>query len=134
MNLLEKAYVLIHFPLVVLFYHELSARNGVLSQPVVTGGIVVLLASLTSVGFLLEKRSFAPMLEFVRCMIFFAAERVIWPVVDTYEIFSFHRALIIYSIRVLFLLSAIGCGLISLSRISVRVSQYVRTKRNKKTA
>ena len=128
MNLLEKAYTLIHFPLVVLFYHELSARNGVLSQPIVTCGILVLLASLTSLGFLIEKRWFAPMLEFARCIIFFAAEQVIWPVVDTYEIFSFHRILIIYSIRVMFLLSAIGCGLLSLTRISVRVAEHLSAK------
>lgn len=129
MNLLEKAYTLIHFPLVVLFYHELSARNCVLSQTVVTGGILVLLASLTSLGFLIEKRWFAPMLEFVRCIIFFAAEQVIWPVVDTYEIFSYHRIVILYCIRVMFLLSAVGCGLLSLTRISARVRSYVSAKK-----
>lgn len=127
----EKAYTLIHFPLVVLFYHELSARNGVLSQFVVTIGILVLLASLTSIGFLIEKRWFAPMLEFARCIIFFAAEQVIWPVVDTYEVFSLHRIFIIYWIRVMFLASAVGCGLLSLTRISVRVSDYVRRKGKK---
>lgn len=130
MNLLEKAYTLIHFPLVVLFYHELSARNGVLSQPVVTCGILVLLASLTSLGFLIEKRWFAPMLEFVRCIAFFAAEQVIWPVVDTYEVFSYHRILILYSIRMMFLLSAVGCGLLSLTRISARVSSYRSGKKS----
>lgn len=130
LNLLEKAYTLIHFPLVVLFYHELTVRNGVLNQQIVTCGILVLLASLTSIGFLIEKRSFAPMLEFVRCILFFAAEQVIWPVVDEYEVFTLHRMLVIRAIRLMFLASAIGCALLSLSRISAKVSKYARDKKS----
>lgn len=119
MNLLEKAYTLIHFPLVVLFYHELSMRNMVLSQQIITCGVIVLLLSLTSVGFLMEKRWFAPMLEFVRCLTFFAVEQMLWPVVESLEFFSFNRILLIYAIRITFLVSALGCGLVSLHRLSV---------------
>lgn len=131
LNLLEKGYTLLHFPLVVLFYHELTVRNGVLSQHVVTCGIVVLLASLTSLGFLIEKRWFAPMLEFVRCILFFAAEQMIWPVVDEYEVFTLHRKLVIHSIRFLFLGSAIACALLSLSRISGKVSDRVIKRKSR---
>ena len=128
MNLLEKAYTLVHFPLVVLFYHELSLRNGVLSQQLVTCGILVLLASLTSLGFLIEKRWFAPMIEFGRCIAFFAAEQALWPVVESIGTLGLQRQFVIHAIRLLFLVSAIGCALLSLSRVAGRVAQHLGRK------
>ena len=124
LNLLEKAYTLVHFPLVVLFYHELTLRNGVLSQQTVTGGILVLLASLASLGFVIEKRWFAPMLECARCVAFFAAEQFVWPVIESYEVFALHRLFVIHAMRLLFLASATGCALLSLSRLATRVAHY----------
>ena len=124
MNLGQKAYVLIHFALVVLFYHELSMRNGVLNQFIVTIGIIVLLFSISSLGFILESRWFAPAVEFVRCVAFFGAESYIWPVVESIDSFELHRILIIKLLRILYLTSVIMCGIICLVRLSSYISNY----------
>ena len=128
MNLLEKAYVMIHFPLVILFYHELSMRNSSLNQFIVTCGVVSLLASMTSMGFILEKRWFAPLLEFVRCLLFFTAEQTIWPVVDSIHYFDLNRVLLIHSIRVIFLVSAVACAGLSLARIASKLHDRIQKK------
>lgn len=124
MNWFEKIYVLLHFPLVVIFYHELSLRNGQLSQVVVTGGVIVLLYSLSCMGFILERRWYAPITECIRCLLFFAIEQILWPVVESIQVFDVHREWILYILRSSFLVSAMICGLISLERISshVRIS------------
>lgn len=57
MNLLEKAYVLWHIPIVIVFYHELAVRHALLTQFTVTCAIIALLFSITSLGFVMEKRS-----------------------------------------------------------------------------
>lgn len=121
MNWFEKIYVLLHFPLVVIFYHELSLRNGQLSQVVVTGGVIVLLYSLSCMGFILERRWYAPITECIRCLLFFAIEQILWPVVESIQAFDVHREWILYILRSSFLLSAMICGLISLERISSHV-------------
>lgn len=56
MNLLEKFYVLWHLPIVIVFYHELTLRHAALTQFTVTCAIISLLFSITSVGFIMEKR------------------------------------------------------------------------------
>lgn len=124
MNWFEKIYVLLHFPLVVIFYHELSLRNGQLNQVVVTGGVIVLLYSLSCMGFILERRWYAPITECIRCLLFFAIEQILWPVVESIQVFDVHREWILYILRSSFLVSAMICGLISLERISshVRIS------------
>lgn len=124
MNLAQKGYVLIHFSLVVLFYHELSMRNGVLNQFIVTIGIIVLLFSITSLGFILEGRWFAPATEFIRCAAFFGAGSYIWPVVESIDTFELHRILIIKLLRILYLTSVIICGIICLIRFSSYISNY----------
>lgn len=56
MNLLTKAYVIVHFALVIVFYHELTLRNAEFTQKIITTGVVALLTSITSIGFILEGR------------------------------------------------------------------------------
>ena len=129
MNWLEKIYVLLHFPLVVIFYHELSSRNGQLSQVVVTGGVIVLLYSLSCMGFILEQRWYAPITECIRCLLFFAIEQILWPVVESIEIFDTHRLWIMYILRISFLTSAMICGLISLERIATRVRASLKARK-----
>lgn len=128
-NFLEKTYVLIHFPLIVLFYHELTIRNGELNQFIVTCGIVSLIACITSMGFLLEKRWFAPALEFLRCLLFFAIEQTIWPVVEDNEFFDLHRIYLIRGIRLTYLVSSIGCGVLALSRLAFKLQERMQKKK-----
>lgn len=56
MNLLEKAYVAWHIGIVIVFYHELTLRHTALNQFTVTCAIIALLYSITSIGFIMEKR------------------------------------------------------------------------------
>jgi alkylglycerol monooxygenase len=56
MHLLTKAYVILHFTLVIFFYHELTLRNATFTQSIITSGVIALLLSITSVGFMLEER------------------------------------------------------------------------------
>jgi len=128
MNLLEKAYVLIHFPLIIFFYHELSMRNQVLGQFLVTIGVVCLILSIASLGFIMERRWFAPFLELARCLFFFAAEQSIWPVVDSIELFDLHRVLLIRVIRIAFLVSSVGCAGLSLTRLTSILKQRMEKK------
>lgn len=129
MNWFEKIYVLLHFPLVVIFYHELSQRNGQLSQVIVTGGVIILLYSLSCMGFILEQRWYAPITECIRCLLFFAIEQILWPVVESIEGFDVNRLWIMYILRVSFLVSAMVCGLISLERIATHVRTWMKTQK-----
>ena len=55
-SFLPKLYVVWHFAIVVLFYHELSLRNEQISQWTLVLGIICVLTSLTSIGFILENK------------------------------------------------------------------------------
>ena len=52
----QKLYTIWHFGIVLLFYHELADRHDDLKQFTVTIGIISLLTSITSIGFILENR------------------------------------------------------------------------------
>ena len=51
-----KGYVIVHFAMILVFYHELTLRNAVFTQFLITCSIVALLFSITSIGFILENR------------------------------------------------------------------------------
>lgn len=53
---LAKAYVIVHFAMILFFYHELTLRNAVFTQYLVTCGVLAMLFSITCVGFILENR------------------------------------------------------------------------------
>lgn len=125
-SFVDKVYVLIHFPLVVLFYHELTVRCNILNQTTVTMGIIVLLFSITSVGFILERRWFAYLMEFTRCLAFFAVECYIWPVVESIDSFELHRILLIKLLRVLYLSSIVYCGIGCLMQLSQYIASHKR--------
>lgn len=55
-SLLEKVYVIWHFIIVILFYEELSLSNHELSQGTLLISVSAILTSLTSIGFILEKK------------------------------------------------------------------------------
>lgn len=55
-SLFAKAYVIVHFAMVLVFYHELTLRNSQFTQFLVTIGVIALLFSITCIGFILEGR------------------------------------------------------------------------------
>ena len=55
-SLFAKCYVIIHFAMILVFYHELTLRSTQFTQFLVTFGVIALLFSITCIGFLMEGR------------------------------------------------------------------------------
>ncbi|RWS31565.1 Alkylglycerol monooxygenase-like protein [Leptotrombidium deliense] len=119
-HLIEKVYVIWHFALTVIFYHELTLRHGSFSQFVVTCSILSLIYSITSLGFILEGRWFAPLFELLRCLLFFGVEQWLLPVVQPLEHLGAYRLTAVYAIRMSFLVSAIASSIYSLHKVAVK--------------
>ncbi|XP_058504702.1 alkylglycerol monooxygenase [Solea solea] len=64
-----QVYVVAHFLLVVWTYNDLFENQTMLSQLAVLGMIGYVLLTLTSVGFILDQRPSAAMLEMLRCVV-----------------------------------------------------------------
>ncbi|KAG9511096.1 Alkylglycerol monooxygenase [Fragariocoptes setiger] len=80
-SLWQTTYVVVHFAAILLFYHELTMRQLQFCQTTITIGICGLIWSITSIGFLLEDRWFAPGVELARCFVFIPLERYLLPIV-----------------------------------------------------
>lgn len=70
-------------------------------------------------------------MELVRCLAFFGAEQLLIPVMDSTDYFGVYRLLVLQALRVTYLVSAVGCALVSLSRLSVLVTQHLSERRSK---
>ena len=66
----QKIYCIIHFVLVLVFYHLLVQNHKILNQITVLCCIGVLIVSMTTIGLLLENHRFGSHLELIRCLIF----------------------------------------------------------------
>jgi alkylglycerol monooxygenase len=122
MNLAEKGYVIWHFAITIVFYHELTLRHSSISQFTVTCGILALLYTITSLGFIMERREFSPLMEVTRCVAFFAAEQLLVPVVEPLEYMGFGRATILQALRATFLVSSVIWSIVLLHKVSVKLS------------
>ncbi|XP_015787729.1 alkylglycerol monooxygenase-like [Tetranychus urticae] len=109
-----------HFGLCLLFYNELNLRKHSLTQFTVICGIVSLLTSITTVGFLLEGRWFACFPELVRCLAFLAAERYLLPIAAPLAHFGVYREMVLTGIRTAFMASAMLWAIVSIHVISKR--------------
>ncbi|XP_053206897.1 alkylglycerol monooxygenase-like [Panonychus citri] len=118
--LLQKIYVIAHFGLVLLFYNELNLRKHSLTQFTITCGIISLLTSITTVGFLLEGRWFASFLELARCLAFLAAERYLLPIAAPLEHFGIYRETVLTGIRTAFKASAMLWAIVAAHVIAKR--------------
>lgn len=77
-----NVYVVVHFGLLLLFYHELTLFQGDFRPMVLNAGILALLASITSLGLTLDnKYKYSASFELVRCIAFFQARKFIAPIV-----------------------------------------------------
>ncbi|XP_054162262.1 alkylglycerol monooxygenase-like [Oppia nitens] len=131
--LLQKLYTIWHFAVVLIFYHELNQRHHELNQLTILLCILALLVSITSIGFLLENKKYSLQFEIVRCLLFFVAERHIWPVTQTMlQTILPSRYIIIQLLRLTYLLSAIICTVIEFHRISLKVLSKENMKKMKK--
>ncbi|XP_070326829.1 alkylglycerol monooxygenase isoform X10 [Odocoileus virginianus] len=67
---LLKIYVLVQFTLILAFYEETFADKAVLSQVSLLLRVCFIILTLTSIGFLLDQRPKAAVLETLRCLVF----------------------------------------------------------------
>ncbi|XP_043318694.1 alkylglycerol monooxygenase isoform X3 [Cervus elaphus] len=67
---LLKIYVLVQFTLILAFYEETFADKSVLSQVSLLLRVCFIILTLTSIGFLLDQRPKAAVLETFRCLVF----------------------------------------------------------------
>ena len=117
----QKIYSIIHFGLVLIFYHLLVVNHQTLSQITVSYCIAILLISITTIGFLLENRIFGLHLELLRCLTFLYFNQKFLPIISTvetdlklsFDLIQITHKLFVYS----FSISATICFLLILYRI-----------------
>lgn len=80
---LKNAYIIVHFAIILMFYHELTLFQHQFNASVVNVALFSLIASITSLGIILDnKRRYRNLLELVRCLLFFQARKSIIPIID----------------------------------------------------
>lgn len=83
LSLWQNAYVVAHFGLLLLFYHELTLYQDQFSTVLLNIGVVTLIISITTLGLMLDnKRRYNAAYELLRCLLFIQARNYIIPVVD----------------------------------------------------
>lgn len=107
-----NTYVVVHFAMLLLFYHELTLHQNHFSPWTLNYGVLVLLATITSLGLILDKkRRYDEVFEIARCIMFFAARRSIASIVmHGLERGGFNfpsRVLILTGIYIIFALSVL---------------------------
>ncbi|XP_070536466.1 alkylglycerol monooxygenase-like isoform X2 [Ptychodera flava] len=63
-------YILIHFLTIYLAFEDIARQVSGLSQIVVLCGMGYIVLTLTSIGAICDRKSYAPLLEFVRCALY----------------------------------------------------------------
>lgn len=77
----QSGYVVAHFGLLLLFYHELTLYQDRYKPIVLNVGVLALLASITTLGLILDnKRRFTSAYELARCLVFFEARHYLVPI------------------------------------------------------
>jgi len=78
----QKAYVLVHFGMLLFFYHEITLYQDRFKALVINVGILVLIGSITSLGLLLDNRKRSVRAyELFRCVMFLMLRDQIMPIV-----------------------------------------------------
>ncbi|XP_028985544.1 alkylglycerol monooxygenase isoform X2 [Betta splendens] len=70
-----QVYVVIHFLLVLFIYHDLFEHKMMLSQLTILGMTSYILLTLTSLGFIIDQRPTAAVLEMLRCVVMVTMQR-----------------------------------------------------------
>ncbi|CAJ1062920.1 alkylglycerol monooxygenase [Xyrichtys novacula] len=74
-SLPQQVYVVIHFLLVLRTYHDLFENKAILSHFTILGMVLYILLTLTSLGYIIDQRPTAAILETVRCVIMVTLQR-----------------------------------------------------------
>ncbi|XP_068179919.1 alkylglycerol monooxygenase isoform X2 [Antennarius striatus] len=70
-----QAYVVVHFMLVLWTYHDLFQKKMILSQFTILGMTAYILLTLTALGYIIDQRPTAGVLEMLRCGVLMAMQR-----------------------------------------------------------
>lgn len=70
-----QLYVVLHFLLVLKAYHDLFDNKAMLSQMTILGMTCYILLTLTSLGFIIDQRPSAGLLEMLRCIVMVTMQR-----------------------------------------------------------
>ncbi|XP_022601894.1 alkylglycerol monooxygenase [Seriola dumerili] len=70
-----QVYVVLHFLLVLRIYHDLFENKMMLSQLTILGMTIYVLLTLTSLGFIIDQRPTAGVLEMLRCVVMVTMQR-----------------------------------------------------------
>lgn len=122
-----------HFFVIFLFYEQVSVRNAEFSQWTLLTCTSAILLSMTSIGIILECRSYAAQVELLRCLAFFLVEQYLTPLRDMSHgyfegVDNSLRDLVIVGIRLTFLLSAIICAICEFRRMSLKALDYIKSE------
>lgn len=135
----KNTYAVIHFALVLFFYHELSLYHDHFNPLTLNIGVISLIVSITSLGILLDnRRKYNSLYELLRCLMFFQASNIISDIFDQgFKRTGFNvqfRALIILAIHSIFLLSVLinVLNLVVVLTLDYR-DQFINTLRMKRT-
>ncbi|XP_054710631.1 alkylglycerol monooxygenase-like [Uloborus diversus] len=106
-SLCKTMYVLVHFVLLILGYAEVMTNGKSYPTPVLYGTIFYIVFSLSTLAMLLEKRSYGPKMECIRCLTYIVAESYLRPFLSSFKestvIFSMLAWLIFFPSALLWL-------------------------------
>lgn len=81
LDIWKNAYIVIHFGLLLLFYHELTLYQDQFNPLSLNIGVIALIISITSLGMMLDnKKRYNCLCELIRCLLFFQAKHIIIPI------------------------------------------------------
>ena len=122
----QNAYVVIHFALLLFFYHELTLHQDHFSPAIINLGVVGLLSSITTLGLILDnRRKFGDCYELIRCLLFFKCRSYIVPIVmHGLERSGLDLSSRMYFIFAIYALFAVSIGLITINIMSKLTADY----------
>lgn len=135
----QNSYVVVHFGLILLFYHELTLSRNQFSIALINVGVISLIVSITTIGRMLDGRhKYAHLLELIRCLIFFQTRQYLVSIMDhgmkRLGISIQARVLLLTGVYLLFALSAIINGLLCIKQFinSTSAMDYLTSTEKKK--
>lgn len=69
-------YIMVHGVVFLMAFQELTSKYMLLSEGNVLGSVLFLLFTITTIGFLIDNKRFAPHLELLRCLAFLAIDHM----------------------------------------------------------
>lgn len=79
----KNCYVVVHFAIILLFYHELTLSQSQFSPLLINVGVFSLILSITSIGLMLEnKHPSASVYELARCISYICFRQYLDPIMD----------------------------------------------------